>query len=146
MAIAQLLQLGARAFSQSGTNAAHLPEENVVAALANLLGGDADGTGIDLSTLLERLSSAGLMNLAESWLGDGDNAPLTAPQLSRALGQDKLTSFATQLGLEQSDAEAGLVQAIPAIIDKASSDGQLLELSGGAEGIMGMVGKLFGKS
>ncbi|MBW3165096.1 YidB family protein [Ferrimonas balearica] len=146
MDIAQLLQMGARLFSQSGVNAGNLAQDDIVSALAGLLGGNADGSGIDLGAILESLNGAGLMDLAQSWLGDGENAPFSTDQLGQVFGQDKLSGFANQLGLDQADAENGLTQAIPAMLDSASSGGNLLELAGGAEGILGMVSKLFGKS
>ncbi|MBY5992853.1 YidB family protein [Ferrimonas balearica] len=146
MDIGQLLQLGAKLFAQSGPNTGNLNLDDITSALAGLLGGNADGSGIDLSGILESLNGAGLMDLAQSWLGDGANAGFSVEQLGQVFGQDKLSGFAQQLGLDQAEADNGLTQAIPAIIDNASSGGNLLELAGGAQGLMGMVGKLFGKS
>ncbi|MBY5922014.1 YidB family protein [Ferrimonas balearica] len=146
MDMAQLLKLGAQLFSESGTNAGHLAQDDIIGALASLLGGNADGSGIDLGSILESLNGAGLMELAQSWLGDGANAPISGEQLTQVFGQQKIDGFARQLGLQQADAEAGLTQAIPAILDSASSGGSLLELAGGPQGIMGMISKLFGKS
>ncbi len=146
MDMAHLLKLGARLFSESGTNAGHLAQDEIVDALSSLLGGNPDGSGIDLGALLENLNSAGLMELAQSWLGDGDNAPIANDQLTRVFGQEKIDVFARQLGLPPTDAESGLTQAIPGMVDNASRGGTLLELTGGPEGLLGMVSKLFGRS
>lgn len=139
-----LLRMGAEIFQkQAGTPAQGLPIEAIVKALIGLLG---DGSGkLDLAGLVQKFSSGGLASLAQSWLGDGANAPLGGAQLLQVLGSGAIGQFAKQLGIDTGSATQGLEAAIPAIIDKASSGGNLLDAAGGVEGLMGMAGKLFGR-
>lgn len=139
-----LLRLGAEAFQkQLGSKAGGLPIEAIAKALLGLLG---DGSGkLDLAGLVQKFSSGGLASLAQSWLGDGANAPISGAQLLQVLGSGAVGDFAKQLGLDTGTATQGLEAAVPAIIDKASSGGGLLDAAGGVQGLMGMAGKLFGR-
>ncbi|SHG96774.1 YidB family protein [Ferrimonas marina] len=145
MDLQQVLQVAAQLFNQ-GNNGPNQDDNQVASALSELMGGQADGSGIDLGQIVSSLDGAGLTQIAQSWLGDGANDPIDPGQLSNVFGQDKLGQFAQNLGMEQADVEQGLSQALPAIIDKSSQGGSLLEAVGGVSGIMGMVGKLFGKN
>lgn len=138
------LRMGAEIFQkQAGAPAQGLPLEAIVQALMGLLG---DGSGkLDLAGLVQKFSSGGLASLAQSWLGDGTNAPLGGAQLMQVLGSGAIGDFAKQLGIDTGVATQGLEAAIPAIVDKASSGGNLLEAAGGVEGLMGMASKLFGR-
>lgn len=138
-----VLRMGAQLFKQeAGAPAQGLPIEAIVQALMGLLG---DGSGkLDLAGLVQRFSSSGLAGLAQSWLSDGANAPIGGAQLMQVLGAGAIGDFARQLGIDVGSATQGLEAAIPAIVDKASSGGSLLEAAGGVDGLMGMAGKLFG--
>lgn len=144
MDLNSVLRMGAEIFQkQAGAPAQGLPIEAIVKALMGLLG---DGSGkLDLAGLVQKFSSGGLASLAQSWLGDGANAPIGGAQLLQVLGSGAIGNFAKQLGLDAGTATSGLEAAIPAIVDKASSGGSLLEAAGGVEGLMGMAGKLFGR-
>ena len=119
--------------------------------LGGLLGG---GDTPDLGGLLASLKGGGAADAVSSWLGSGENQPLDTGALTEALDGDKLAGMASKLGVEQNDLLGGLSDMIPQLIDKASPNGELLDLGqlmeglqggGGAGGIMGMIGKLFGK-
>lgn len=56
----------------------------------------------------------------------------------------QISDFATKLGLSQEEAAGGLADAIPQMVDKASSGGSLLDSIGGLSGALGAAGKLFG--
>ncbi len=144
MDLNSVLRMGADIFQkQAGAPAQGLPIEAIVKALMGLLG---DGSGkLDLASLVQKFSSGGLASLAQSWLGDGANAPIGGAQLMQVLGSGAIGDFAKQLGIDTDSATQGLEAAIPAIIDKASSGGGLLDAAGGVEGLMGMAGKLFGR-
>jgi uncharacterized protein YidB (DUF937 family) len=61
------------------------------------------------------------------------------------LGADKISEFASKLGLSNEEAAGGLSEALPQMVDKASSGGSLLDSIGGISGAVGLAGKLFGK-
>ncbi|VAW44531.1 hypothetical protein MNBD_GAMMA03-609 [hydrothermal vent metagenome] len=145
MDMSNLLQLGVSAFmksNQSGEAGSNLNPEVLMSALSNLTGGEG---GFDVSSLLGKMQGGDLLGMAQSWLGDGDNQAIDANQLMSLFGSDKISAFASQLGMSESEAVGGLSDAIPQIMDNASSGGSLLDSVGGLEGAMGLAGKFFGK-
>lgn len=118
-----------------GNNAA------VGAVLSGLLGG-GQGGGLDIGGLVKGLQSKGLGDVAGSWLGDGDNAEISANQLKDVLGQEKIAEAASQLGTDEGSLLDSLKDALPQIVDKSSSGGSLLDSVGGL-GALGGIAKKF---
>ncbi len=142
-----LLQLGAEAFkksSQSGDAGSALNADTLTNALASLTGGSPEG-GLDIGSLVSQMQSGGMAELAASFLGDGQNAQMSASNVTELLGSDKIAAFASQLGLSESEAAGGLSEALPNMVDKASNGGSLLDSIGGVSGAIGIASKLFGR-
>ena len=74
-------------------------------------------------------------DIAESWLGDGDNADISPDQLKEVLGSEKITEAAAELGTDEDSLLAGLKDALPGLVDKSSSGGSLLDAAGGLGGL-----------
>jgi len=108
--------------------------------IGSLLGGSG-GSGIDLGSLVGNLKNSGLSDIAESWLGDGDNAHISRSQIESMLGSDKIQNAAQQLGADQNDLLRGLQNMIPQVVDKSSSGGSLLDSVGGIGGLANLAGK-----
>ena len=148
MDIVELLKTGATMFmnsKQSGNTGSGLDIGNLTTALSGLVGGDRGGAGLDLGSLLSKMNSGGLGDVAQSWLGDGDNTPVSSDQVTNMLGADKIAEFASKLGLSNEEAAGGLSDALPHMVDKASSGGSLLDSIGGVSGAIGLASKLFGR-
>lgn len=107
-------------------------------AMDSLLGG---GDKMDLGSLISGLQSKGLGDLASSWLGDGENANISADQLKDVLGGDKVAAAAAELGTDEGSLLDSLQEALPQIIDKSSSGGSLLDSVGGIGGLASMAKK-----
>ncbi len=148
MDMANLLKMGATMFKdskQSGDAGSGLDIGSLTSALSGLAGGGSSTGGFDLGSLLSKMDSGGLGAIAKSWLGDGNNEAISPDQISDMLGPDKISEFASKLGLSSEEAAGGLSEALPQMVDKASSDGSLLDSIGGVSGAIGMASKLFGK-
>ena len=147
MDLTDLLKMGASAIQGNSDDATTgLDSDMLSNALGSLLGGE-DG-GIDLGSLVSGLSENGLGSIVGSWLGSGENESISLDSITDLLGADKVSEFASSLGLSEESAKGALADALPNIVDKASEgEGSLVEdlLSniGGAEGAMGMLGKMF---
>ena len=139
-----IIQIGAQLLqSKLGSN---LQTGDIASALSGLLGGD----NFDIGSLISKIQgNSGLASMAASWLGDGANSAMSGSQVMDIFGKDKVTEFASKLNIDEGTASNGLADMLPQLIDKASSGGSLLESAmgsmGGAGGLMGMAGKLFGK-
>jgi uncharacterized protein YidB (DUF937 family) len=141
----ELLQTGAKLFSKSnlsGKAGTNLDPSSLTSALSGLTGGDG---GLDFGALINKLDAGGLGDMAKSWLGDGANEGISPEQISNALGSEKITEFASKLGISVKEAAGGLSEALPQMVDKASSGGSFLDSIGGVEGALGFAKKLFGK-
>ena len=108
--------------------------------IGGLLGGSG-GSGIDLGSLVGNLQNSGLGDIAQSWLGDGDNEHISRSQIESMLGSDKIADAAQQLGADQNDLLRGLQDMIPQVVDKSSSGGSLLDSVGGIGGLASMASK-----
>jgi len=117
--------------------------DSLAGPLSNLLGGDSSGQ-LDIGSLVSKFASQGdLQGMLGSWLGDGENANLSEQQVTDVLGQDKVSNFASQLGLGEGEASSALASVLPQLIDSNSSGGSLLEQAGGIEGLASMAKKFF---
>jgi len=112
----------------------------ITSVLGSLLGG-SKGSGIDLGDLVGKLNGNGLGDIANSWLGDGDNADISNEQVQDLLGSDKIQQAASQLGTSEGDLLEGLKSMIPQVVDKSSSGGSLLDSVGGIGGLAGLASK-----
>jgi len=79
----------------------------------------------DLNGLVAALQKGGLGPQVQSWLGNGQNMPITADQLKAVLGNAQVQDFARHLGLPVDEMLKLLAQYLPEIIDKASPNGTL---------------------
>jgi len=148
MDFTELLKMGASAIQGNSDDATTgLDTDAISNALGNLLGGGADG-GLDLSSLVSGLSENGLGGIVGSWLGSGENEAISMDSITDLLGSDKISEFASSLGLSEDSAKGALADALPNVVDKATQgEGSILDdmlaQVGGAEGAMGMLGKMF---
>ncbi len=141
-----LLKMGASAFinsKMSGDAGSNLDLGSLTSALSGLTGG-SDG-GFDIGSILSNMQGGGMADMAQSWLGDGDNAPMEDEHVTNMFGADKIRDFASQLGMSESEAIGGLRDAMPQMVDQASSGGSLLDSIGGIGGAISMASKLFGR-
>jgi len=136
-----LMKLGAELIqSKLGDN---VDADGIASALSGLLGGE--GGDLDLSSLVSGMmgEGGGLGDIIGSWLGDGDNSPISGSQIQALLGSDKISEFASLLGIDTDSAADSLADALPQMVDKASSGGSLLDSVGGISGAIDLAKKLF---
>jgi uncharacterized protein YidB (DUF937 family) len=125
--------------SKLGGNAGQ-SNDMVESVIGNLLGGSG-GSGIDLGSLVGNLQNSGLGDIAQSWLGDGENNGISRSQIESMLGSDKIQSAAQELGADQNDLLRGLQNMLPQVVDKSSSGGSLLDSVGGIGGLASLASK-----
>ena len=104
-------------------------------SLGGLLGGAAAGSVISggLGDLLKQLQQGGQSEAANSWVGPGQNKPVSPGDLAKALGADQIEGLTSQSGLSRDELLNGLSQYLPKVIDHLTPDGRLPtedELSG----------------
>ena len=78
-----------------------------------------------LPGIISKFEHGGMVEQAGSWVGTGENIPITGNQLQEILGTGSIGQIAQQLGLSHGDASSGLAQVLPQIIDHLTPNGQL---------------------
>jgi len=74
-----------------------------------------------LPGIIGKFQQAGYGQQAGSWVGTGQNLPISADQLQQVLGSGSIA----QLGLSHGETGGGLAQCLPQIIDKLTPTGQI---------------------
>jgi uncharacterized protein YidB (DUF937 family) len=97
-----------------------------------------------LQGILQQLQASGIADQVASWIGTGENAPVSGDQIADALGADKVTQIAQHAGIEPEHAATGLAQLLPQIIDKLTPGGQVPQNELLEQGLSLLRGKLFG--
>jgi uncharacterized protein YidB (DUF937 family) len=92
-------------------------------ALGGGLGGGMVGSG--LGGLLESFNRSGHGDIANSWVGVGENRPIAPNHLADALGPDTVDQLSQQTGLPQQDLLSQLSQVLPDVVDKLTPQGRL---------------------
>jgi uncharacterized protein YidB (DUF937 family) len=78
-----------------------------------------------LPGIISKLQSGGMAQQVGSWVGHGENLPVTGSQLQEILGTGSIGQMAQQMGLSHADASSGLAQMLPQLIDKLTPNGQV---------------------
>ena len=78
-----------------------------------------------LSGVVEKFQQAGLGEAVQSWVGTGANLPVSAAQVTQALGPDTLQNLVSQLGGNAPQLSALVAQFLPMIVDQLTPQGQL---------------------
>ena len=114
-------------------------QEDLMSSITNLLGGK-DG----LSGLINQFNSKGLGDVISSWIGKGENNPVSPNQLENVLDNETINSMTSKLGMEKNDLMGQLSNLLPQVVDKLTPDGKVPEgdiLEKGKD----LLGGLFGK-
>ncbi|MDC8756686.1 YidB family protein [Janthinobacterium sp. hw3] len=115
------------------------PQADLLSGVMGLING-AGG----LPALLQKFQESGLGDQVTSWIGLGDNQPVSGEQIASALGGDTVAQLAQQAGVAPEQASAGLAQLLPQIIDKLTPQGAVPDQDLLQQGLSLLKGKLFG--
>ena len=86
---------------------------------------DAGGLLGGLGGLLNKLQQGGLGDQTKSWVGSGQNQPVSPGQVGSALGPSIIKTLSQQTGLSEDDLTKQLSQVLPGLVDKLTPNGRL---------------------
>ena len=93
-----------------------------------------------LSGILEKFKSGGMGDQAASWVGKGENLPISAEQISSVIGTGAIADLAAKFGLSPETLSTQIAQYLPGVIDKLTPKGKVTEKSGGLlASVLGML-------
>ena len=95
--------------------------------LGGLLAGGAAGSILSggIGDLLKQFQEKGQSDVANSWVGPGDNKKIEPGDLANALGADQINSLTSQTGLSRDELLSELSQHLPDVINQLTPDGRL---------------------
>ncbi len=94
-------------------------------ALSSLLGNGG------LESIVSNFEQGGLGQVAQSWISNGTNLPVSQEQLEQVLGSSQVQQLASTMGIDP----ANLSAALPELIHHLTPDGRIP--AGGVEGMIG---------
>jgi uncharacterized protein YidB (DUF937 family) len=98
-----------------------------VKGLSDKTGAAADGaapTG-GLGSLIDGFRKSGLGQKADSWVGTGENHPVTETEVEAGVGGDVIDGLAKQTGLSREELLKRLATVLPDVVDKMTPAGRL---------------------
>lgn len=100
-----------------------------------------------IAGILQSLQQGGAGDAVKSWIGTGQNTPVSSATLQSILGSGMLQDLAANLGVSPDTAGSHLSELLPGIVDHLTPNGEVPQ--GGFEGagadlIKGLLGKTFG--
>jgi uncharacterized protein YidB (DUF937 family) len=122
----------------SGQDAQSGMLESIMAILKSSDSGGAEG-------LLSTFNEKGLGEVMSSWIGTGENLPISSEQIQQVLGSDQVQQIAEKLGVCPDEASRGLAEMFPQIVDKLTPDGSLPTEDLLHQGLGMIADRLFGK-
>ena len=129
-----------------GNGAGGVSTAALVQQITQMLANNAQGGG--LGSLIQSFERMGLGHVISSWVGTGQNLPISPEQLQQVLGQDQIGQIAQSLGLKPDQIATQLSQLLPHVVDQVTPSGQVptqgIEHSDVMDALSGMLGQLGG--
>lgn len=128
-----------------GAVSGHVQQQGGMASvLGGLLADNGEMGG--LGGLVDKFKQEGMADQVNSWIGNGQNLPISAAQISQILGSETVRNIARQLGIDPDQAAQQLSAMLPGLIDKLTPHGEAPAGGLGNPGdLMGMLGGLLGR-
>jgi len=78
-----------------------------------------------LQGMTEKLSNSGLGKQVQSWVGTGENEPVSGQQMQQAVDPGQLHAMAQNAGMSDEETCDQLAKAVPVMVNQATPQGQI---------------------
>ena len=119
---------------QSGQAGEANPLVGMVGSLLTQSGG--------LQGLASKFAQSGQENAFQSWVGMGENQPISGNQVQHAIGSEQINAIATRMGVDPAVASTFLAEYLPKIIDKLTPAGKIDPAADHQQGLAAMLPSL----
>lgn len=127
-----------------GGNAQQGGQGALIAAALEFINNQPGG----LNGLIQRFHENGAGEIVNSWVGNGENQPVSPDTLHNVLGSEAVTNMAAKAGIEPSMVTGLLSQVLPHVVNAATPNGEVPANGqidqGGLSGALGALGSLAG--
>jgi uncharacterized protein YidB (DUF937 family) len=96
-------------------------QDNVSKAIGSM----AQDGSFSLEKFKARADQAGLGHIVDSWIGKGENKPITAEQVKQTADPANLERIADEAGVSVDEAATQISKALPDVVDKLTPEGKL---------------------
>ncbi len=88
-----------------------------------------------LQGMTTKLTNSGMGKQVQSWIGTGENKPVTGPQVQQAMDPNELHHVAKRAGMSDEEASEQIAKAMPEMVNQATPQGQIPQQDPFAKGI-----------
>ena len=92
--------------------------------LMAIIGGMLAQSG-GLQGLASKFAQSGQGNAFQSWVGMGENQPVSSGEVQNALGSEQIGAIASRMGVDPAMASTFLAEYLPKIVDKLTPAGKI---------------------
>jgi uncharacterized protein YidB (DUF937 family) len=116
------------------------PHARLLQSVLSLIADNGQNGG--LHGLVERFQEVGLGNVISSWIGTGENVPITPEQVHQALGEGHLQQISEETGLSEPEAANQLSEMLPQLVDTVTPAGHIPQ--GGVGSVSNLLERVIG--
>jgi len=95
-----------------------------------------------LQGLASKFAQSGQGNAFQSWVGMGENQPVSSGQIQNALGSEQVSAIASRLGVDPAVASNFLAEYLPKVVDKLTPAGKIDPTTDHQQGLAAMLPSL----
>jgi uncharacterized protein YidB (DUF937 family) len=95
-----------------------------------------------LQGLANKFTQSGQQNAFQSWVGMGENQPISGNQIQNALGSEQVSAIANRMGVDPAVASTFLAEYLPKIVDKLTPAGKIDPTADHQQGLAAMLPSL----
>lgn len=78
-----------------------------------------------ISGLIQQFHEKGMGGIVSSWVGTGQNLPISSDQIQSVLGSGFVQNLAAKAGISPETASSSISQLLPGLMDKLTPNGQV---------------------
>src|ERR1700745_1553896 len=109
--------------------------------LIGVLGGLLAQSG-GLQGLANKFAQSGQGNAFQSWVGMGENQPISSDQVQNVLGPEQVNAIATRMGVDPAIVSTFLAEYLPKIVDKLTPAGKIDPTADHQQGLAALLASL----
>jgi uncharacterized protein YidB (DUF937 family) len=121
----------------SGEGSASGQEHPLIGIVSGLL---AQSGG--LQGLANKFGQSGQGNAFQSWVGMGENQPVSSNQIQNVIGSEQVNAIATRMGVDPAMVSTFLAEYLPKIVDKLTPAGKIDPTADHQQGLAAMLPSL----
>jgi uncharacterized protein YidB (DUF937 family) len=110
-------------------------EQGGMQAISKLFDGDG------MQGIMGKLQASGMDKQVMSWIGHGQNEPVTGDDIKSAVNPQQLSQVAQESGMTQDEVADHVAQALPEAVDKATPGGAVPQQGFSMDTLMGLFKK-----